>query len=106
MRNERSSSMKEQRRVMIFAGIFVAIVVIIIGALNSSDGKLVSPQLSLLQFNQSAVPASELSEVPAYDPPKEIKYDSSTDLQAELESITPQILDSDFTQLKALIKQL
>lgn len=28
--------------------------------------------------------------------PKEIKYDSSTDLKKELESINPQVLDSDF----------
>ncbi len=30
------------------------------------------------------------------DAPKTFKYDRSTDLRAELESINPQILDSDF----------
>ena len=28
--------------------------------------------------------------------PKTLKYDSSTDLKAELETINPQVLDSDF----------
>lgn len=33
---------------------------------------------------------------PPYNPPKEIKYDQSSDLQKELDSINPQVLDSDF----------
>lgn len=33
---------------------------------------------------------------PAYNPPKEIKYDSATELKKELESVNPQVLDSDF----------
>lgn len=28
--------------------------------------------------------------------PKEIKYDSSTDLKKELDTVNPQVLDSDF----------
>lgn len=32
----------------------------------------------------------------SYNPPKEIKYDSSTDLKQELESVNPQVNDSDF----------
>lgn len=28
--------------------------------------------------------------------PKEIKYDNSTDLKKELETVNPQVLDSDF----------
>lgn len=30
------------------------------------------------------------------NPPKEIKYDSSTDLKKELDSVDPQVLDEDF----------
>lgn len=32
----------------------------------------------------------------SYNPPKEVKYDSSTDLKKELDSVNPQVLDSDF----------
>ncbi len=31
--------------------------------------------------------------------PKEIKYDSSTDLKKELDSVDPKVLDEDFQEL-------
>lgn len=31
-----------------------------------------------------------------YNPPKQIQYDSSTDLKKELDSVNPQVLDIDF----------
>lgn len=40
------------------------------------------------------------SSIPSYNPPKEIKYDSKTDLQKELDSVDPQVLDEDFQELK------
>lgn len=32
----------------------------------------------------------------SFNQPKEIKYDSATDLKKELDTVNPQILDSDF----------
>lgn len=37
--------------------------------------------------------------------PKEFKYDQLSDLNAELENVNSQVLDSDFTDLKAVISQ-
>ena len=39
------------------------------------------------------------SSIPSYNPPREIKYDSSTDLKQELETVDPKVLDSDFQNL-------
>lgn len=47
-------------------------------------------------------PASQTiqpSATPAYNPPKEMKYDSNSNLKEELEAINPQVLDEDFTGL-------
>lgn len=41
-------------------------------------------------------PAPSIS---SYNPPAEVKYDSSTDLQKELDSIDPQVFDEDFSGL-------
>lgn len=37
--------------------------------------------------------------------PKEFKYDESSDLNAELENINPQVSDFDFMHLKDLMKE-
>lgn len=41
-------------------------------------------------------PASPTPSASLLNSPKEIRYDSSTDLQKELDSVNPQVLDSDF----------
>ena len=46
-----------------------------------------NPISPILKISPSPIPKSS---------PKEYKYDSSTDLEAELDLINPQILDSDF----------
>ena len=38
--------------------------------------------------------------------PRQFKFDSSTDLELELESVDPAVRDSDFDQLKLLIKEI
>lgn len=40
--------------------------------------------------------STPLPSASSYNPPKEIKYDSSTDLKKELDSINPKVLDEDF----------
>lgn len=42
---------------------------------------------------------SDQAPVSSYNLPKEIKYDSSTDLKKELDSINPEVIDSDFSTL-------
>ncbi|MBI2020795.1 hypothetical protein HYS94_05300 [Candidatus Daviesbacteria bacterium] len=54
---------------------------------------LVSPQLPKI-FNKST-PIPEPTAVPP-NAPKTFQFDESTDLEAELEKINPQVLDSDF----------
>ncbi len=52
--------------------------------------KLISPHLTV-------VPSP--SPLPSPSPtPKTFKFDSSTDLKAELEKVNPQVLDSDFNE--------
>ena len=38
--------------------------------------------------------------------PKQFEFDSSTNLEQELESVNPAVRDSDFDQLKILIKEI
>lgn len=71
---------------------FIAITWTIVQYMASRSGLLVSPGVGTGAAGQST-PSPTIS---SYNPPKEIKYDSSTDLKQELESIDPQVSDSDF----------
>ncbi|MBI2019423.1 hypothetical protein HYS95_02000 [Candidatus Daviesbacteria bacterium] len=66
--------------------------VILFFVTGRKNTQLVNPSLQQETVKQSS---SEPS-VPLYNPPQEIKYDSSTDLKKELDTVNPQILDSDF----------
>lgn len=63
------------------------VIVTVFFIVNRRNGSLVSPKL----VQPSSTPAASL-----YNPPQEIRYDSSTDLEKELGSINPELLDSDF----------
>jgi hypothetical protein len=69
----------------------VIILLTIVNNMNNKNGGLVSPFLGKAA-SKTVLP----SQTPSYNPPKEIKYDSSTDLKKELESVNPQVLDEDF----------
>lgn len=69
------------------------ILLTIVNILNNTRGKLVSPEAGIPGQITSPSPSA------AYNPPKEIKYDSSTDLKQELKNIDPKVLDSDFEDL-------
>ncbi len=71
--------------------LFVVIILTIVRYLNNRNGLLVSPREGKVA-GQLATPVPTST----YNPPKEIKYDSSTDLKKELDSVSPQVLDSDF----------
>lgn len=64
-----------------------------------NDGGLISPGSwvnSVLTNSEIKKTVESIPTTSSYNPPKEIKYDSSTDLQQELDSINPQVLDEDF----------
>jgi len=75
----------------------VAIVWIIMQATGSKSVSLVSPGIGkgVGSVESQSTPQPTVS---SFNAPKEIKYDSSTDLQKELDSINPQVLDSDFDE--------
>ncbi len=85
--------MKSNKSLLIIVLIILATLVVFF-VVSRSDS-LVSPMPK--QFGISAG-AQQSSPLPVQSPniPKVIKYDSSTDLQKELDSIDPQVLDSDF----------
>lgn len=85
--------MQRNRIVIIFVAVLAGLLVfwLINGDKVSS---LVSP--NSLTEKVEATPTPEVNNIKA---PKEVIYDSSTDLNAELESINPQVLDSDFESL-------
>lgn len=73
--------------------LFVAIIWTIVYVIANKGGSLMTPKS---QTSQS-IPLPSAS---SYNPPKEIKYDSSTDLKKELENVNPQVTDDDFQELK------
>lgn len=71
----------------LFAKIFLIVLLVILGMMVFSAS---SRKAAIVE---QPLPTSS---VLLYNPPKEIKYDSSTDLKQELENINPQVSDSDF----------
>lgn len=80
--------------------------------LMMSKSKIITISLILLLFiviwlaasltigkNKPASQTIQPSATPAYNPPKEIKYDSNSNLKEELEAINPQVADEDFVGL-------
>lgn len=89
--------MKSERRWMknklLIVALLAVVIFVIIKLAFPVKNKLVSPGIDSV-----ASPIPSAVSVPANNPPKEIKYDSSTDLQKELDSVNPQIIDSDFEE--------
>ncbi len=83
------------------ATLFIIVVLLIggwymVARVNPGSFGLVVPSLSgAYQQTPSPSPVYEPAQ-PAYNPPKDFKFDSSTDLKQELEKVNPQVLDSDF----------
>lgn len=76
--------------VMIVITIVVIMVVIFMQVPSGLRSKLISPAVMGEKIEEQVVETSE----PVA--PKTFKFNSSTDLKKELESINPQVLDSDF----------
>lgn len=76
----------------------IILITIVIGiglALISAKGNQSLVGFGLLNFNKP-VPVSTQPPIPAPNAPKTFNFDSATDLEAELEKINPEVLDSDF----------
>jgi hypothetical protein len=74
--------------IIIFVGIGVFLIF-------GKSGDLVSPKIPLLINKSNPSPIPEGTPAPP-NAPKSFQYDSSTDLEAELEKVNSQVLDSDF----------
>lgn len=64
---------------------------------KNNQGGLASPVGKLGGQQSSPEP-----QVPNYNPPKEIEYDSNTDLGQELDKVDPKVLNSDFDPINNL----
>lgn len=82
-------------KILIMVILTILALVVVVFVISRGSPSLVSPasreDKTQPSFHSLPQPAAS-----SYNPPKEIKYDSSTDLQKELDSIKPQVLDSDF----------
>jgi len=84
----------KSKNIIITAGLILLLVVVsfmIFKSAAKKDLPLADPQVKNITGQSTAQ-----SLVLPYNPPEEIKYDSSTDLKKELDSINPQVLESDF----------
>lgn len=71
----------------------IALFTIVKYAINGNR-TVVSPEAKQAVNEQTSKPST-----PLFNPPQEIKYDSSTDLKKELDSVDPKVLDEDFQEL-------
>lgn len=71
--------------------LILAILVILWGVKLTQKAPLKSPEVSVNKFSPSASPSVLVNHIP-----KSYTFDKSTDLKKELESINPQVLDTDF----------
>lgn len=71
--------------------ILLAILVYVFLLPKAASSPLKSPLGNVLQGTATPQPVAS-----NYAPPKEVKLDASSDLEAELEKVNPQVLDSDF----------
>lgn len=72
--------------------LIVLVLIVLFFVRGSKDTTLVNPSVQQEAVKQSSPQPS----VSSYNPPQEVKYDSSTDLKEELETVNPEVLDSDF----------
>lgn len=90
--------MSKSRILIIIAVLFLVVVLLaVIKYSSAGKGILISPGVRKIFGNPAITPAPIPTPIPpSYQPPKEIQYNSGTDLNQELESIDPQVLDEDF----------
>lgn len=81
------------KKILLIISLTLLTTIVVLFVITKKTSELVNPNLSK---QSSPVPPSSTE---SFNPPKEIKYDSSTDLKQELKNIDPKVLDSDFEDL-------
>lgn len=83
----------------IFTIILIVVLIAVVYFLYpfGKGGSAVNSIGNMMGQNPSPTP-----EVSNYNPPKEVKYDSNTDLEKELDKIDPKVLNSDFDPINNL----
>ena len=84
-----------KKLLVILALIIIAVVIYLTIVNNLSNGRLVAPIVSPWSV-QTKSESRDNQAINAPASPKTFKFDSNTDLNAELEKIDPKVLDSDF----------
>lgn len=94
MKLERRLVISKNRLVTISLIILLLIVIrVVVNFTMGKNNGLTNP------LSKTSIKQVEPSATPAYNPPKEIKYDSSSNLEEELEAINTQVLEEDFIGL-------
>lgn len=97
--------MKPSKFTIILMLVLVVASVVVFNMLAQRTGNkpIISANVGQI-LNQPSPSPEDVTPFNTYNPPKEVKYDSGTNLKKELESINPQIFDKDFEELKTLSK--
>lgn len=100
-----SNSGKSIMLIVIITFLLVSLVWFLKTKFSSAD---ISNINKTIQVSPSPSPDTGLGiyDTSSYNPPKEFKYERSTNLKEILDSIDPQVLNSDFEQLKSLAKSI
>jgi len=85
----------EKGKTILLVVILIIIIVGIYLVLNNKKGSLVGSGFGKTLSQSTPVPSPTIAPPNA---PKTYSFDSQTDLNAELEKINPQVLDSDFEE--------
>ncbi len=75
------------KKIIIIIIIFITFIIIIISKQEKAVNDLVNPKLQNVESTPTPSPT-----------PKTFQFNSATDLEKELESIAPKVLDSDFDE--------
>ncbi len=84
-----------KHKILLIIIVMILITIIVFSVIRKKTTLLVSPV-----FKQDiAKQSSPTPSISSYNPPPEVKYDSSTDLVQELEAVNPEVEASDFESL-------
>ncbi len=76
-----------KKLILIIIIIFIIIITVIFRNQKNAEKNLINPGVATTELTQTPSPT-----------PKTFKFDASTDLEKELESIDPKVLDSDLNE--------
>lgn len=91
------------RGILVIILLTVLATIVVFFVINKKTLPLISPIFKPGINAKSSLPPSPVLSIapstPSYNPPEELHYGSATDLKQELDTINPQVLDSDFQGL-------